>query len=154
MAKKTREDFTDAEIKKVHAELEGLETVDARSAVYKKHNASRQAFSNWFHVLGLSQLSEAKAAAVLGLKRGVGRPKGSGKGKAKAIGKGRGKGKAAKDGGASRTTSGSVSVTGAKRGRPLGSARPKGLGLSNEAKEMLIRLLSDQTAMMRRLLEE
>ena len=162
MAKKTREDFTDAEIKKVHSELEGLDTVEARSAVYKKHDASRQAFSNWFHVLGLSQLSEAKALAAAGPKRGVGRPKGSGKGSSKSSGKGnttvarkvRGKGKAKKDTAASRATSPSTKGTGAKRGRPVGSGRPKGLGLSNEAKETLLRLLYDQTAMLRRLLEE
>ena len=138
MAKKTRQDFTDAEIKKVHSELEGIHSVADRATVYKKHGASRQAFSNWFHVLGLPQLSEAKPGGVnslAGEKRRVGRPKGPSKSK-KAI-----------------ATSKTAASRATKRGRPVGSGRKSQDGLSNEAKETLIRLLADQTAMMRRLLE-
>lgn len=151
MAKKTREDFTDAEIKKVHSELESIHSVTERASVYKKHGASRQAFSNWFHVLGLPQLSEAKptgaSSSSAGEKRRVGRPKGSGKGsKARAASKASAKA-------AAKPTHRSAVGGAPRRGRPLGSGRKPLSGLSNEAKETLIRLLADQTAMMRRLLE-
>ncbi|MCA2959974.1 MAG: hypothetical protein IOD12_06940 [Silvanigrellales bacterium] len=139
MPKKTREDFTDAEIKKVHSELEGMLSVAERASVYKKHGASRQAFSNWFHVLGLPQLSEAKPGGITSQaaeKRRVGRPKGPSKSK-KAI----------------ATPKAAATGAAAKRGRPVGSSRKSQGGLSHEAKETLIRLLADQTAMMRRLLE-
>ena len=144
MPKKTREDFTDAEIKKVHSELEGMLSVAERASVYKKHGASRQAFSNWFHVLGLPQLSEAKPGGITSQaaeKRRVGRPKGPSKSK-KAIATPK-----------AAATGAAATGAAAKRGRPVGSSRKSQGGLSNEAKETLIRLLADRTAMMRRLLE-
>ena len=141
---KTREDFTDAELKKIHAELESAETVSGREGVYKRAGAKRQAFAQWFRSAGLPKLSEAKAEASGGEPKKRGRKPGSGAGAAAGMvkrGPGRPAGKA----------KGPAVVARRKPGRPVGSrnatskasSKASGLGqLSVEAKEILIRLLA------------
>lgn len=140
---KTRDDFSDQELRKLHEELSKAEDKDARAAIYKRIGAPGQAVGQWFRRMELPPLGTVKAKGTgtkkrgrpagtkTKTKRGPGRPKGKGASKAKAVKKGKGasKGNGAKGGPSSGTPRGQ---------KPVG----RGLGLSKDAKETVIRLLS------------
>jgi len=134
---KSRDDFTDSELKKIHAELEAEPTVAARGAVYKKHGANRQAFAQWFRSVRLPKLSEARAEGA-----GSGEPKKRGRkpgSTALKIGTNakRKPGRPPGSRNASSANTSSPNLSPAKA-----SSNGSGGSLSVEEKEILIRLLA------------
>jgi len=147
---KNREDFSDNELREFHEELSKAKTKEDRAAIYKRIGVNAQAIGQWFRRMKLAPLGPISGT---GEPKKRGRPAGS-KTKTKAKGKGAAKKKAGKGPGRPK---GKAKPASAGKGRPKGrkagtgkaakkASRPArrggGLGLSREAKETAIRLLS------------
>lgn len=133
---KTRDDFTTAELKAIHSQLQAEPSVAGRSAIYKKAGANHQSFSHWFRAEKLPKLANvATPVKTTAKKKTLGE---AFAGRAKPGPKPKG-------------------VPGRKPGRPKGSvsktvqgtaprsvsqAAHKSNGISLEAREILIRLMA------------
>ena len=115
MAYKSRDDYSEAELKKFHSQLSKAQTKEDRAAIFKQMNAMPQAVGQWFRHMKLEPLGAIGGSAPK--KRG--RPAGSqNTSKAKP---GRPKG---------TTTTAAPAKSSSSR-----------TGISREARETLIRLL-------------
>jgi len=118
MANKTRDDYSEAELKKFHAELSRAATKADRAVIFKQINAVPQAVAQWFRHMELKPLGPVGSSTSQ--KRG--RPAGS-KNAPKAK-PGRPKG----------------TTTKAPKSAQQSASKSRN-GISTEAKEMLIRLM-------------
>jgi len=127
---KSRDDFTEAQLRSFHSRLAKADSKDERAAIYKDMNALPQAVAQWFRRMSLAPLgaaTEAKAKV-----KGPGKTKAAG-GKAASAGKKRGRPKGSKN-----------ETKAPAQGGGTGTSTPRsrrGSSLSTEAKEILIRLL-------------
>ena len=119
MAKKSSEDYSEAQLRGFHGHLKAAKTKDEREAIYKEIGAGGQALGQWFRRFGLEPLGPVGGDAA---KKKPGRPA-----------KGKAKGKTAVKRGRPATT--------AKNSPTVPSRSVKGTGLSREAREILIRLM-------------
>jgi hypothetical protein len=142
---KSREDFSDQELRSLHSALEKAGSREERDVVIKSAGVSLAAVSQWFRRAGMDKLSAVKSdgGAAPASKGKRGRPKGSTKKTAPAAKRG-------------RPPKTSLLKTKGKPGRPKKGAPVKtpvaakkkaapthrlGAGLSRQARETAIRLL-------------
>jgi hypothetical protein len=154
---KSREDFSDQELRSLHTALEKAGSREEREALIKSAGVSLAAVSQWFRRAGMEKLSAVKSegTAAPAPKGKRGRPKGSVKKAAPAAKRGRPPKASPVKAKAKATATATAKVKG-KPGRPkkepvskassAGKKTPAvtrklGTGLSRQARETAIRLL-------------
>jgi len=118
MANKSRDDFSEAELKKFHGQLSKAVTKEDRAVIFKQMNAMPQAVGQWFRHMKLEPLG------AIGTK-GDSTPKK--------------RGRPAGDKSTPKAKPGRPKATAPKATSVKSSS--SGMGISREAKETLIRLL-------------
>lgn len=131
---KTRDDYSETQIRGFHERLKNAASKEERAKIYKEMGASAQGVGQWFRYLKLPALGQVETG---GAAKKRGRPA---KAPVAAQKKGQ-KAGVAKRGRPKGSTKAAKKSPGAPSSAPRSARKSKGLGLSIEAKETLIRLL-------------